>query len=86
MNSPLSSRHLRSGFCLMLQIKGEAPSRRAIPPSLSETGTPLTPDPAHTVAKQHVQFQCSVHPENAGLLSTDLQIIKSSISRAVNSH
>ena len=44
-NSPLlpemSGHHLRCGFSLMLQIKGEAPSRRATPPSRWETGVLL---------------------------------------------
>ena len=90
MSSPLlpemSSRHLSTGPCLMLQIKGEAPSRRTIPPSLHEVGTPsLKAAPAHTVARQHLRFQCSLHPEILRLLGADLLIIKSSISCAVNS-
>lgn len=74
LDSPLlpdmSSHHLRCGVRLMLQIKGEAPSLRAIPPSLGEAWTA----PARTVARQRVKFQCSAHRRSFRCRPTNHQV------------
>lgn len=73
----MSSRHLRCGFCLMLQIKGEAPSlREAINPSLARSERRELPLLALLLGNT-LNFSV-LHI--AGLLGADLQIIKSSIS------